>query len=716
MKKGIFIFALITMSAILMIFAVGDMRQPSIACAGIHPTEDSILTTWQDDGFVADSFGGGAGTYYDPYLINNAGELAWLARQVNGGGFVASGPQIDLSIWTNFEGTHFLVTNDIDLRGRDWVVIGGWHNTFRGHFNGGGHEIILPQTIRQEFGFGLGTDSYVAFGFLGRIVNGSIRDLSLRGDVIEWTSTHNSVLNHRRKNVGAVVASATNTTIENVHMVGHLSNIVAPRSEIVVGGLIGRLRHSTLTNASNHARINVIATEQAFAYIGGIVGGATDSVLNNVVNRGNISEVIAGSQLYIGGIVGLTMNNWSRSGATLTVWNGGVEIINFANYGNITANLILTGWEPPRDLQVGGIIGRATGNLSWRHPREFHSVIANGYNRGDVTVNGLATHTNFVGGIVGWAQGTTSVPVVNNEGVQVDTIIMDNVSVLNVYNSGILQGETTGQIVASTNNTRIENAFGLPLSANDELLNNLNNYRNDVYPYIYALTTSWAIGYGGHPQLKGLSYVPQPPPIQQYFTITFLDMNGDVLEIKRIAEGTTITPIEAPSIPLYLFLYWRTVSGDDLFTALTQNTVFLAIYNRSDAHFVVTITFHGFDGAVLAQITATLGFLGVDDVPTPPQIEGFEFTRWFNTQGFVVDRQIPMDTSFWAIYELTNAEDNDDVERTGGFLNLTTEDWIMVGSGLGFLFIVILVAVLIVDAVKNLTGNSKSKKKKKRKK
>ena len=79
----------------------------------------------------------GSGTESDPYLIENAQQLAWLAYVVNW----------DYSIWTKDK--FFLLTTDIDLGGNadnQWIPIGAGpstdsHKLFDGVFDGGFHSI-----------------------------------------------------------------------------------------------------------------------------------------------------------------------------------------------------------------------------------------------------------------------------------------------------------------------------------------------------------------------------------------------------------------------------------------------------------------------------------------------------------------------------------------------------------------------------------------------
>ena len=80
----------------------------------------------------------GNGTATNPYLIETAANLAYLAEQVNAG-FEAEGLAV-------FAGTYFLMTDDMDLNNIDWTPIGHVNTNleglyFAGVFNGDFHTI-----------------------------------------------------------------------------------------------------------------------------------------------------------------------------------------------------------------------------------------------------------------------------------------------------------------------------------------------------------------------------------------------------------------------------------------------------------------------------------------------------------------------------------------------------------------------------------------------
>lgn len=80
----------------------------------------------------------GDGTFYNPYRIETAAHLAYLAEKVNEG-YQSPGQAV-------FEGEYFLLTDDLDLNNINWTPIGnvdygmnGFY--FAGYFDGGYHQV-----------------------------------------------------------------------------------------------------------------------------------------------------------------------------------------------------------------------------------------------------------------------------------------------------------------------------------------------------------------------------------------------------------------------------------------------------------------------------------------------------------------------------------------------------------------------------------------------
>jgi len=146
-------------------------REPigyTLACSGIGiaAQEEVATTVW--DGGVASGFGGGSGTAKDPYRIESAQQLAYLAKIVNSS--------------ENGIGSHFTLEQDIDLNGREWTPIGSDWN-FRGTFDGKGHTVRgLKVTGGIERNYD-GDRLEIYAGLFGHVGGGTIKNLTVDGEI-----------------------------------------------------------------------------------------------------------------------------------------------------------------------------------------------------------------------------------------------------------------------------------------------------------------------------------------------------------------------------------------------------------------------------------------------------------------------------------------------------------------------------------------------------
>ena len=258
--------------------------------------EGETVDTW--DG-TAVAFTQGSGTKEDPWRIENAEQLAYLAQQVNNG--------------TDYERNHFLLVSDLDLSGKEWTPIGTYGNPFWGGFDGGGHTITGMTITGKEA-------SYVGlFGECRNFAAASsyIKSVTVKGANISGKSF-----------VGAIAGGGANISdcysIENT--------ICAIRQ---VGGVCGSLT-GNIFGCYNSSSVSGISIA------GGIMGTASyeGNVGNGVVQYCyNIGAVTVREQdSSVGGITGASANRYNIS--------------NCLNCGKITGN----------GKNVGGIAGSTDSN------------------------------------------------------------------------------------------------------------------------------------------------------------------------------------------------------------------------------------------------------------------------------------------------------------------------------------------------------------------
>lgn len=257
---------------------------------------------------VASSFGGGNGTEADPYLITNAGELAFLAATVN-----AKNACKD---------TYFKLTSDISLGGKPWTPIGT--NTtkaeiFSGNFDGDGHKIT---------NFYCSTTNIYA-GLFGYTLGATIKNLTVDG--IECSGA---------LNVGVFVGYAESGT----KIINCVSSVNSVQGEQAGGiaGRIGLVPGNLILGCVNYSTVYAKGTT-TYAFAAGIASAAGGTTVAYCANYGNIIGEAPSSYVSAGGIVG--MHGADKLEATITYC---------FNSGDVSATAGVTTY-----VAAGGIVGRA---------------------------------------------------------------------------------------------------------------------------------------------------------------------------------------------------------------------------------------------------------------------------------------------------------------------------------------------------------------------
>ena len=234
-----------------------------------------------------------AGSAANVVYIHTMADLANLASAVNSG--------------VNMSGKTFLLMNDIDLSGLNWVPIGyyiDWNNSnnkpFSGVFDGQGHSIIGLTISGGQNDAGLFGYTHLA----------TIRNVVIRNPQIEG-----------RGEVGALVGRQgySSTGIEKCAVIG--GRIQGAGS---VGGLVGYMEESPLQNC--YTTCEVIATD---SYAGGIVGShLVGASIRSCYATGNVSG------RYSGGIAGLTQGIEQCVALGQTVTGDGSSRVMYRSNGN----------------------------------------------------------------------------------------------------------------------------------------------------------------------------------------------------------------------------------------------------------------------------------------------------------------------------------------------------------------------------------------------
>ena len=245
-----------------------------------------------------------------PILIKNAAELAYLAQQVNTGGYVLevkNGNKIDNEADSNkqgFSGYYFALSDNIKLDGGLWTPIGHMH-IFCGHFDGKGHTV---DGLRIDQ-----IDGYI--GLFGCVNDGTICNLGVRlhEDGIKVASSYPKDNIFAGGIVGYLLGLNIGASLRNCFVVGDGKVEITAGYQGTVGAIAGSIKssdsHSALLTHC-YSTVDVEATTENQCYAGGIVG-RSNSILSYTYATGNVKTNNATEQS-AGGICG------RREGGELT--------------------------------------------------------------------------------------------------------------------------------------------------------------------------------------------------------------------------------------------------------------------------------------------------------------------------------------------------------------------------------------------------------------
>lgn len=263
----------------------------------------------------------GTGTEADPFLIENAQQLAYLAYRVNNG-LDAGGGHVSNHDY------HYKLMVDVDLNGSEdfqWTPIGYWNSDtdyqcFGGNFDGNNHTIsgMYINSSANRIGF---------FGFTDMA---TVRNLTITGDSMSTSGTYSGGIigvaigisiitccsNELNSSVsascysGGIIGFSENTITvlgcNNMSNVNTMANGV--NSHSYSGGILGYANTITITHCNNNG--SIIATGYSystFTYAGGIIGKTNEATITNCYNMKDVSAYSSGTYslfAYSGGIVG----------------------------------------------------------------------------------------------------------------------------------------------------------------------------------------------------------------------------------------------------------------------------------------------------------------------------------------------------------------------------------------------------------------------------
>lgn len=230
--------------------------------AMVTVVEDTYSEVWT--GNIAESFASGEGTEQDPYLIENAAQLALLAHNVNNGNNY-TGVYFEQTVGIMLNDTTVEDWSNVLVKLNEWTPIGTGDNPFLGNYDGGGFSV---SGVYISSG-----DNAGLFGYSG--TGASVTNIAVRNSIIKGNNNIAALCGY---NYGIISdCDVTNTSIH---------------AREYVGGICG-YNKGTVNYAKSYADIS------ADRFVGGIAGKSENIVVNSV-NYGHVS-----ANSYVGGIVGV---------------------------------------------------------------------------------------------------------------------------------------------------------------------------------------------------------------------------------------------------------------------------------------------------------------------------------------------------------------------------------------------------------------------------
>lgn len=236
----------------------------------------SAAAAW--DGTAAAGFESGTGDSSDPYIIKTAEQLAFLAKQVNGG--------------ETYRGKYFQLEADLDLSGSEWTPIGTETVPFSGKFSGNGHvltnvKISAAGDYIGLFGYNTGTITYVGIES-GEISGGNCTGSICGLNAGTITGCYNNAPVTGKESAGGVCGKNSGTVQMSY-------NTGAVTGTLKTGGVCGESAdRSTLANCYNTGML------VGDSVVGGICGSVESSA--DVSSSFSMAEICGNSE--IGGNIG----------------------------------------------------------------------------------------------------------------------------------------------------------------------------------------------------------------------------------------------------------------------------------------------------------------------------------------------------------------------------------------------------------------------------
>lgn len=329
-------------------------------------TDATEYSEWGGPEDIATAYAGGDGSQNNPYLIETAAQLAFLAQEAN---------SKEEYTWPEARNRkYFKLTANINLKGYEWTPIGTVYKRFVGSFDGDGH-VIVNLNVKDAWHAGL----------FGWIQNGAtVKNLVIRNASVSSVSQDEaSASPHNPEAYSGIVAAycSAGCTISNCKVDGTVT------SDYCAGGVVGYTDNSSkdYDGSIKSCTADVVcsvANTAKDAYCGGIAG-ILGVKLDDCTVRGKVDGTVS-----VGGLAG-----WLSSGGVIGTDYGHVNYV----YADVSLSSVCIPNMAYYD--VGGLVGSAS----------YGTKISSCYMYGRVwCAEGLEltdVAPIYVGGVIGYTDG-----------------------------------------------------------------------------------------------------------------------------------------------------------------------------------------------------------------------------------------------------------------------------------------------------------------------
>ncbi len=356
--------------------------------------------------------------------VSNKEDLEKIREEVNNG--------------NSFKNEKIILSQDIDLKGSSenkdswWIPIGSNENEkfFEGSFDGNNHIITNMYTEVSE------GNEFISF--ISAIRNSSIKNLTVEGTIILDGNDENG---NNPAGSGIIGVGYGKCKIINCH---NKVNVTKKAHGREVSGVLGCAYVDSDITIEKSSNTGELKGSNAVGGIISTVYGKT--TINECYNQGDLGSF---DTLYVAGII-------ARINTLPDIRTAkNVEINNSYNKGNLKTQ-----------RRAGGILAFcSSGTLT----------INNSYNSGEIQVAN-ADATSYLGGIVGRTQQPIEKCIISNsynisniyaekqnKNIATGGILggntSDNATIINCYNIGNLNGDSTAGIVGLSAGTADENSY-----------------------------------------------------------------------------------------------------------------------------------------------------------------------------------------------------------------------------------------------------------------